>query len=728
MYKDPNPKYKFRLFVDGTESEVFPFYGENSTRVLQREEGQVFFRPKITGDFEFKRLDFALINDADFDAEFILHIDRRKTDSTYTVDWWKGKFSKTDCSFDGDECSVSVNPNTDDLYREILEGMEKEYNVVELVPEFTRVNLEIQPLIQIYWMNANRITNFLAGVFWEEDTLFASANLGDLINNYFFEEGSVTHWFIPGESGANLDPDVSGTYSINVPYIRTDGHYKIVQVVVGLDDQWQILDILDSDNIVYAAPLNETMGAGGIPGPNNFGTIFSSLTSSSECRAFFVRHVMRLLCNEDFVQGDPTNDIPDEDIVAPNSLYSKVIGITYDKFLSYDGNQSDPEQFGRFDLGAVNFAEDYFKNAVFSPATGITRTYPLGRSEWLSFGLWFYYDAPLRQLQEDGGTERILKHCYALDAIIQAFLNKISPGLTHEATAEYSDFFYATTNLIRGARKYPVFAPKANVIFNEYDKPAEVSMATFADFLRFLADFYQVFWYLDGTKFKLEHIDFFDRGKTYVGTNVGTDVTGLYDPKSGLKWSARENKYKFEKQNIPDRITHEWMDTVSEPFIGFPLEMRSKYAQKGNISARKLSIFTSDVDMIQGSPSLFSIDGFVFLECEADGNEFRVPFVVMELEYPKEYKMQNGWASIIYAHENYWRFHLPSSLITLNELDQTANTIRPNRIQEIGFPEGDVEPDPMELITTELGTGKVKEMTLNLTKGDLKITIEHATE
>lgn len=57
---------------------------------------------------------------------------------------------KTDCTFNDDDKTVEVQPETVDEYNNVLAGLEKEYNLIELAPEIQFINIKKRPLIQIY--------------------------------------------------------------------------------------------------------------------------------------------------------------------------------------------------------------------------------------------------------------------------------------------------------------------------------------------------------------------------------------------------------------------------------------------------------------------------------------------------------------------------------------------------------------------------------------------------
>lgn len=817
-------------------TEVSPVYGEDTSKQIEQESGQKFFRDKLSGKLEFLRDDYFLIRNATFDHEFVLYIDKRHSNGLWQSNWWTGVFYMTDCEFDDDDRICEVQPEPRDKYEKIMQSLEKEYNLIDVAPETVEVDVKIQPLVQIYIFGSSVVTNILSGTYWEQPIQDTSATTDPLfslklINDYFFAL-EKTQPFVPGTSlsGGTLNPDISGNY--NYPqYDSANNRYQLITVgaaniqglgsqptddpdgnaesmfivsAVPLDDWDDFLSIWEASNgnqfeyigfqesnlgfqmhfrgldgdsapqngtlthvsgatntasfsyttyennwlylrnaffdqqppvpflqrYVYVSPSGNIFQQNNGQGGHSFqGAKFRSLDDpTSECRLFTASFYVRYLTNELSVNGTNTQEIPQDDLVASNSRYTRVIGLLYSAFIAFDGNTTTPDRWGRIASNAANFGSNYFSQAIFAPSSGVGQTYPLARSEWTEVSWWFYYTSSLRLLQETGGTNYKLRHCYKIVDAIKALLIQLNLNVTHEEDAAHSEFLYGS-NSIRGDLKYPIIAPKSNAIVGEFDKPAQKSNVRLSDILNFLRDFYQVYWFVDDdNRLRLEHIDFFDRGGTYSGQNIETDLTQLVELRSGKAWGYKTSKFKFDKSDMPEQIKHGWMDDSSEPFNGFPIEIRNNYVQKGNFEEKNLSLFTSDIDLIHAQAQSISQDGFVFFEAILNiDNEFVLPFVIVTLSYPNEYKMQNGYAAMVYAHSQYWKYNLPAKEITLNLIDIQSLSIQKKRIQNVTFP-SPVEPNPMKLVQSKLGVGQVKKMDINLTSDDVKMTIGYDTE
>ena len=452
--------------------------------------------------------------------------------------------------------------------------------------------------------------------------------------------------------------------------------------------------------------------------------LFSPINGSIGNFKVFIESVYtRVLTTASNFNGSPTDDIPNEDIVSSHGRYTKIGLLSYPGFQLFDGNQLESDKYGRFIDTSTNYANQYFIKPVVA-ATG--QQIPVNISEWTEASFWILYTPALEAIQNAGNVNYFLNFTYKLSSLIKVLIQKIDPSLTYEEDASHSEFFN-TVNPIRGDIRTPIVAPKTSVISGNIDKPARKVKVRFGDIEDMLRNFYQCYWYItDKKEFKIEFIDYFDRGLTYTGQNINDDLTLLLEPKTGKPWSYADKKYKFEKSELPEQITHSWMDETSTPFDGVPINLLSDYVEKGNLDERTMSIFTSDIDFIHSQASSISSDGFVLFEAIQGANTFEVPFLSLLVD-GDTFNLQNGYASMFYAALNYWLFDLPSIDVNLNYEDQQATTIRKTKLQNVETPSTG-EPDPMKLEISSLGTGSIDKMSINLSTGLVKRDLRHVTE
>jgi uncharacterized protein YndB with AHSA1/START domain len=226
---------------------------------------------------------------------------------------------------------------------------------------------------------------------------------------------------------------------------------------------------------------------------------------------------------------------------------------------------------------------------------------------------------------------------------------------------------------------------------------------------------------------RIEHLSWFEAGGTYGTENIGADLTEIVNARSGQAWTYRTNQFEYLKQEIPKRLEFSYMDKSSRAFEGYPIEVRSTFAQEDNTEQRPLSKFTTDLDYINNNPSEINQDGFVFLECEQGKTGYTVPFADLLLLNGENFRLQNGFASFAYAHEQYFQAAMPAKRLTINQTDVEASSAAKVKRQEIEYP-NDGAVDPVALVRTTLGDGKPKQIEINLTTSNVNITLLHDTK
>ena len=164
-----NPIYKFQLSAGSATQQAFPIYKDDLAKDFEKESGQEFFRAKLSGNLTFESNDYSFIVSKAFDTQFVLEIFISYNAGQTWTSYWRGTFWKTDCEFDGDERTVKVKPTVWDQYNDVLAGMDKEYNLIDLAPEIIPVKADKRPMIQVYVPGQTVIACFLSGMWWEQE-------------------------------------------------------------------------------------------------------------------------------------------------------------------------------------------------------------------------------------------------------------------------------------------------------------------------------------------------------------------------------------------------------------------------------------------------------------------------------------------------------------------------------------------------------------------------------
>jgi len=721
----PN-EHRITLDVGGATREVFPIY-DDLTIQQARVEGEVFMRGTLETEFTFVRGDFDYLLGLDIDDEIVIIIEKAVTVPTYsglgysgtTVNYtekWRGVFTKTDCEWDEDAKLVKVKPRTRDDYEKVMEALNKEFNLIDLAPAKTIVNWFKKPIIQAYLFDSDFVANFTQGNYWESPVV-GSTDAISLVNTYYFTLGTDVI-YIPGDS--SLNPDVSGKYSVATG-LREDGVYQIIAgtpiTIERVSDGATMYTGVAGEDFLNATNFLEPAGS-----------LTSNIDGTSQVQGFRISVYYRYFTDQEVIAGVPTFPVPTNDIVAINDNYTRVIGLSADNAEPFSGHQAEPTPYGVFDEDADNFAGEYFTQYTPAGAPAVGAAYPLSRSSWGFYSLWFFFDPFLIGVEEDYSTYVFLEDAYRLPDVVSAFLSEIDSSLTHEETSAYSMFFYSTSAPMRTTRYYPMMTPKSNVLVGNYDQPAKRAPLRFGEILQLLKDFYQVYWHIDGGKFKLEHIEYFEKGGSYAMDNIGADLTVELNPKNRKVWAYETAKYTYDKAEMPERIEWNWMDPQSPVFEGYPIEMINPRVEKGNVIQKSMARFAADIDYIQTNGGEISTEGFVWMEAEKIGRTgFRSPYEIPTVEIVFDnltLNIQNGLATLAYAHEEYHKYRLPCEDVKINNAATTAESVIKTKIQEIEFPD-ETLTNTIQLVTTTLGNGKPRRREIDLISNMTKTTLYH---
>lgn len=89
--------------------------------------------------------------------------------------------------------------------------------------------------------------------------------------------------------------------------------------------------------------------------------------------------------------------------------------------------------------------------------------------------------------------------------------------------------------------------------------------------------------------------------------------------------------------------------------------------------------------------------------------------------------LQNGIMSWVYLHPNFYVYDLPAYNVEINDQTAYANSVDRKKKQTVEFPTVD-DIDPLKLIKTNLGTGAVDKISVNLHSRLNKVTLKYDTE
>lgn len=730
------PKYRFFLQIgkDGTKQTVRPNYKDDLTLDYELETNQRFYRAKLSGKINFVRADYDIINDAPFDSEFFLYIEKSDDWGQTYNQYYKAKFMKTDCTFNDDDKLVTVQPETTDQYDDVLAGLEKEYNLIELAPQIEFLTIRKRPLIQIYVPGDSIVSCFLGGTNWEQDAN-ATTDQNALVGTYHFalcnilKEIQITPNGSPSaigglyigrmKTGANANNFEGNLYpELNVDYYI----YISQQRIEGLPFGGVIVEIRKrSDDTVMFRYSKATTSP--------FDTLEFDLTAVEGSGATDTMHAdmksyniyARYLVDVEKIGDLDTYPLPSDDIVDNNRNYRRAIGYAIDVAFISNNFSDTPTEWGLADNGKY-FAPPY---SIYGQTF-----YPIARSTWRYASLWFGFYLMDWILEEKARKAYTLRDAFTLSSCINVLLKEFAPGITHEATPEYSQFLYNTNNPISGQSFKLLISQKSNIINGEYQTPAQKAPVTLQQIMTMLRDIYKCYWYIEDGKFKIEQINWFRNGGSY-GYNpiIDYDLTQLENVRNGKKLAFATSEYSFDKVDMPERYQFEWMDDVTTPFEGLPIEITSKYVTAGKIEEINISNFTSDIDLMLLNPGAISSDGFALFAAvtPSGGGQLELPFTRQTVDNV-EYYLQNGYLAFINIQPTYWVYDMPARNFKINNIPNYAIGIERKKKQTLNFPAGTTDPNPMQLVKTYIGNGQVDKLSVNLCSRNIKATLKYDTE
>lgn len=726
-----NPIYKFELTANGTTQRAFPIYKDDLAKDFEKESNQEFFRAKLSGKLTFESDDYTFIVSKAFDTQFILEIFISYNAGQSWTSYWRGTFWKTDCEFDGDAETVIVQPTVWDQYNDVLAGMDKEYNLIELAPEIVPVKADKRPMIQVYVPGQSVIGCFLSGMWWEQEAEPESDET-KLVNDFHFSlnkvmtiaevSGSMSPQ-LPNEfskvfsGGQRFNPQAQGTQEF------TASGYKLVYGYGGGSGgqqySWTIVRTSDNVSMWRFAVSNQTPPL--LPVQITLTPVSGSGTTGNV--TLFVHDLPvygRYVCDTPKINALSTHPIQANDIVENNRNYHYVIGYNSPDTIMFSTRLvSTPTQWGLYQPG------QYYFNPADNTLLGLGEAFPVARNAWGLVSIWYVFSSADWISESAARQQFTIRHAYPLSSVISVLLAKIAPGITHEATTDYSQFLYGT-NLIDITQTL-LITPKSNIVTAGYDQPAQKAPITLKNVTDMLRDCFRCYWFIDEqNRFRIEHIQYFRNGGSYSSSPVvGIDLTTQKVTRNGKAWAFARDQYKFDKPEMAARYQFGWMDDVTQLFEGFPIDIVSKYVNPDNIEQINVSCFTSDIDYILLNPGAVSKDGFVLLAAILQSGQYVLPYYNFRINESDHY-LQNAYVAFCILQQ-YYAYDMPAYQYEINGEQMYASGIKKLKNQTLRFPVLN-DPNLVRLVKTNLGNGTIEKLSVNLSSRNANATLKYDTE
>ena len=644
-----NVVYRWYLSADGgtTKQRVYPIYKGELSKDYEVESGMQFYREKLSGKIDFVNEDYDWIMAQDLASvkiEVYLQVSFDNLSTTQL--YWHGNFALTDMEVNADDKRIVVQPQVNDRYTKVMDGMEREYDLIrDLVPRRSIVNLVKLPYMQVIvekglkksYLANNFVDNIRGNIVFQEDCI------EDYYGTGIYKFGVIGYpmAFIltptTDRNGQLPAIDAGGTYvgdynlrdpsngeaslyrdgiEENIYYIRYTYEFDIndyfkqtIQLVNGFTDE-----------VLYSAEFWET----------NQTTLpmwrwqreFTMDAANSSMKGRFVVSTQawlvsgRIMTDTDAervsIDGVSVDVVqrPLQDVVAYSLNYKRVVQISndYRTWVEISGKTSSEYIEGKTIYGKNSNGEYWL------PPNELSDYVPIAQASWQGkVSFWSY---PMGDY-EDMEKKYSLNDAYHIADVISSLLQKIDPKITHRETESYSKFLYGP-NPISETNERLLLTPKSNVLNSEYSQAAQKGTITLKMVLDMLAKVYQCYWWIDSeNRLRIEHISYLVQGKSYTTgstESVGTDLTTILNRRNEKAWDYNKNTWTYEKADIPERITFTWMDEdVRSIFKGQPIVLNSPFVERAKKEEQSISNFTTDIDMILIHPDKFSKDGYALL-------------------------------------------------------------------------------------------------------------------
>ena len=586
---------------------VRAYFGKLS-KEYTKEQNNVFFRNKLSGDITIKRDDFDFVTSKAFDTDFKFIVEYNVNNKLYN--YFTGDFKITDCKLDYDNRSLRFTVDSVDKYSSIMAGLEKKYNLIKLNPDITSVAIQKRPLIQIYMKGDSSINCFLAGTFWEQSCNSIDSHIS-LRSTYSFACIACSMKIVvrgPGSPQACV-----GTYIGTADYnngdprlgaltLFKDGDIESPFKITGYTDStYQFFRLYNGTTLLFSR-LENMPQAGFLDDNLDDETFTWTLEAGGSGTMYADKYTYtlysRYVLDVPTYNGQATSAIPANDITDDNLNYNRCIAVSFNTSIMSKEMSVSPTEYGVDENGLYYVMPAY---------TGSQKYFPISRNYWGYTSFWWAYPQFINVFESKGRSQFILNDCYRLSSCINVLLAQITTGITHYNTTAYSEFLYGEINPISGIQKFEYYiTQKSNLLHGVNATPANKASVTLSAILEMLKTCFKCYWWVDGNKLKIEHIKYFRNGLSYStpdeSSNIEFDLTKLLDAKTGKYWGYDSSKIEYEKPDMPERFEFSWMDDVTPAFEGTPIEAISKYVTKGNIETVNVENFTTDIDYILANP------------------------------------------------------------------------------------------------------------------------------
>lgn len=732
------PVYRFKL-NGGNDAQriVFPQWKDDLALEWKMESQQMFHRSELSGNLDFLREDYTYIMSKSFGTVFHLEIEISDGGVSYSS-YWKGKFTLTDCKVNVDDSIVTVKPQTEDVYTNILAGLDKEYDLIKLAPEIDKIRLSKRPALQIFDSASETITCVCGNLSFEQDTSLPTENLTNFLREHCHFEMLDSQVQIqmtdypPGQQAQFAAPFI-GTISGDGSTLTNGGAYFIkyrqTDVVAGYIRQLQIISYAQPDDVKWQ--YEDTVAYADYDFPSDIEFV-AQHALDPDLHGDCTDHGLysRVICNVEEAGPTDTYEIPTDDIVTYNRNYRRCYAYDASSMIYTSQRFStDPTEWGKDDDGFY-----------YLPPDDTYLYIPIGKNLWGANSVWLRKTNDYINIDSVATYQFTLNDAYPLYSCLQVLLNQIDASIKFEPLSAFSTFLYSGNDPLQGRNNALWLTPKSNITNGEYQTPAQKAPVTLKDIFDMLKNVYKCYWFIERksvggimtTCLRIEHVQFFLNGGAYnASPSVGINLNTMTNKRNGKPWAFGTGVYEYEKIEMPERYQFAWMDEVTDVFKGQPIIVVSEFVEQGRVEEITVANFTSDLDYMMLNPSAVSPDGFALINAYPDMDGFYYVPIITFYVGNWSYRTQNPYLSFHMLQWAYWRYNMPARQLNIEGEVNTASqalSVSRNKKQTVNIPLGLADPNLLALVATSIGNGQIQQMSIRLTSRMAKTQLRYDTE
>ena len=704
----------------GNYVDLHPIYGDKLSIKHSMPDNERYYKESFNGTLKFVRDDYTWIM-ATIDSV-------TRFNTIYELELWTQtqkvttlKFVITDCEVDEDNGIITVKPSTKSRYDDLLNGLDREFNLVKLNPVIEELQWFKRAALQVYVAGETAITNFLGTIHWEQDVDAITDVVGLCNNEHFGLCPSYREVIITGSYNTALNGRYSGYISANLEtfnyslYATPDNGYRVnFESITQNDTHIYSLSILrnsDDHRMAYYAYSSQDVMPDAATNVQLYSQDHGGDLVTQYATYYTYRVLARIICDVDYIGQYQTFSIgPDGWGASPS--YTHVYPYSGDISKMSRRTTTDITEYGQNDDG------DYY----LPPDDNFKKWLPLSQSNWGEISVW--YDMETGYFNDSQARKAMsLRHAYPLYSAIKVLLAQIAPDLSFDETTAYSQFLFdynENTHPLVQDVVHLFITPKTNILNGDYKTPAYNAPIKLKEILDMLKAVYKCYWFIDtDNKLRIEHVSWFMNGGTYGNPSqtISYDLTTLKNSRNMKAWAYDKNKYSFAKSDMPATYTFAWMDEVTQEFKGYQMEMTSQLVEKGKNEEINVGKFTSDIDFVTITPDDISKDGFMLLGATYEKEAYYLPFYPLRIQGTNIVNyLQNGFLAYIYLEKNaIWLDNLPAGGVNYADGDYKAIMKQSrNKQQDVVVPMTTPIFDPITLIRTGLGNGEIQDIEINL--------------